>query len=192
MIMFHGHLDYFQKPSLGGRLNTKLGDHGTLNAHNCCCVIFYHVWGPAWIEIYWNSIWVRARSHMTSHSIWGSWPHYVKLEVSWDGLWTLSSGLSQFHGHGSWLVCEVALGFNRVRLGITFQNTLWPTSNSLKSLFGSTYNLDLSCAPRIHCLAHSNTLCILQLIWSSLAVLELGVSRDAWVWSWGVDSSLEI
>jgi hypothetical protein len=31
------------------------------------------------------------------------------LEVCWDGLWTLSLGLSQFHGHGSWLVCEVAL-----------------------------------------------------------------------------------
>jgi hypothetical protein len=31
------------------------------------------------------------------------------LEVCWDGLWTLSFGLSQFHGHGSWRVCEVAL-----------------------------------------------------------------------------------
>ena len=31
------------------------------------------------------------------------------LEVSWDGLWTLSFWLAQFHGHGSWLVCEVAL-----------------------------------------------------------------------------------
>jgi hypothetical protein len=31
------------------------------------------------------------------------------LEVSWDDLWTLSFGLSQFHGHGSWLMCEVAL-----------------------------------------------------------------------------------
>jgi hypothetical protein len=31
------------------------------------------------------------------------------LEVCWDGLWTLSFGLSQFHGHGSWLVCEVVL-----------------------------------------------------------------------------------
>ena len=28
-IMFHGHLDYFQKPPLGGRPNTKPGDHGT-------------------------------------------------------------------------------------------------------------------------------------------------------------------
>jgi hypothetical protein len=26
-----------------------------------------------------------------------------------DGLWTLYFELSQFHGHGSWLVCEVAL-----------------------------------------------------------------------------------
>ena len=31
------------------------------------------------------------------------------LEVFWDNLWTLSFGLSQFHGHDSWLVYEVAL-----------------------------------------------------------------------------------
>jgi hypothetical protein len=31
------------------------------------------------------------------------------LVVCWDGLWTLSFGLSKFHGHGSWLVCKVAL-----------------------------------------------------------------------------------
>ena len=31
------------------------------------------------------------------------------LEVCRDGFWTLPFGLSQFHGHGSWLVCEVAL-----------------------------------------------------------------------------------
>ena len=30
---------------------------------------------------------------------------------AWDGLWTLSFGLSQFHGHGSWLMCEVALNY---------------------------------------------------------------------------------
>jgi hypothetical protein len=35
-IMFHGHLDYPQKPLLGGRPNTKpLGDHGTPNTCNC-------------------------------------------------------------------------------------------------------------------------------------------------------------
>ena len=31
------------------------------------------------------------------------------LEASWDGLGHFLFGLSQFHGHGSWLVCEVAL-----------------------------------------------------------------------------------
>ena len=33
-IMFHGHSDYFQKPLLGGRPNTKPRDHDTPNAHN--------------------------------------------------------------------------------------------------------------------------------------------------------------
>ena len=40
------------------------------------------------------------------------------LEVSWDGLWTHSFGLSQIHGHGSWLVCEVALRRPDYSLGI--------------------------------------------------------------------------
>ena len=53
------------------------------------------------------------------------WPHYVILEVCWGGLWTLSFGLSQFHGHGSWLVCEVALGW-RDQVG----HDLHPTINS--------------------------------------------------------------
>ena len=34
--------------------------------------LFYHVWKPAWIESHWHSIWLRARSHMTSHYTWGS------------------------------------------------------------------------------------------------------------------------
>ena len=65
---------------------------------------------PAWIEVHWNSIWLRNWSHVTSHYTWGDpWPHHIILEVCWDGLWTLSFGLSQCHGHGSWFVCEVAL-----------------------------------------------------------------------------------
>ena len=107
--MFHGHLDYFQKPHLGGRLNTKLGDHGTLNAHNHWFILSYHVRGPAWREVYWNSIWWRP-SHIWLHTtLEDPWPHYMILEVCWDGLRTLSFGLSQFHGHGSRLVCDVAL-----------------------------------------------------------------------------------
>ena len=71
-------------------------------------VLCYHVWGHAIIEIHWNSIWLRVWSHMTSHYPWGSVTNYMSLEVSWNGLWTLSFGLSQFHSQGSWLVCEVA------------------------------------------------------------------------------------
>ena len=71
-IMFHGHLDYFRKSLLGGRSNTKLGDHDIPNAHNYWYILFYHAWGPTWIEIYWNNIWLRARSHMTSHYTWES------------------------------------------------------------------------------------------------------------------------
>ena len=90
---------------LVGRPNTKRGDQGTPNAHNHWFALFYHVWGTAWLKIHWNSIWLRARSQMTSHYTGGPWPHYMILEVSWDTFF----GLSQFHGHGSWLVCEVAL-----------------------------------------------------------------------------------
>ena len=47
MTMFHDHLDYFHtKPPLGGRSNTKSGDHCTPNAHNRWLILFYHVWGP--------------------------------------------------------------------------------------------------------------------------------------------------
>jgi hypothetical protein len=63
---------------------------------------FYHVWGPSWIDIHWNNIWLRARLHTTLEGPWP--PHYTMLEVCWDGLWTLSFALSQCHGHSSWLV----------------------------------------------------------------------------------------
>ena len=72
------------------------------NAHNHWFILLYHGRGPAWIKIHRDSMWLRARSRMASH--------YMMLEVYWDnGLWTLAFGLSQFHGQGSWLVCEVAL-----------------------------------------------------------------------------------
>jgi hypothetical protein len=69
--MFQGHLDYFHKPPLGGRLNTILGDHDTTNAYNRWLILSYHVWGHAWINIHWNGIWLRAQSHMASRYAWG-------------------------------------------------------------------------------------------------------------------------
>ena len=70
--ILHGRLDYFQNPRFGGQPNTKLGDHGTPSAHNRWFILFYHVWGPAWIDIHWNSVWLKVRSHMASHYTWGS------------------------------------------------------------------------------------------------------------------------
>jgi hypothetical protein len=57
--MFHSHVDCLQKPPLGSKPNTKLGDHSTLNAHNHWFILFHHVWEPEWIEIQWNVIWLR-------------------------------------------------------------------------------------------------------------------------------------
>jgi hypothetical protein len=53
-IMFHGHLDYFRRPPLGGRPNTnQLGDHGTPNAHNRGFLLFFSC----------------VRTHMNEHSL---------------------------------------------------------------------------------------------------------------------------
>jgi hypothetical protein len=71
-IMFHGHLDYSQKPPFGDRPNTKPVEHSSLNTHNRWFILFFHVWGPTWIKIHWNNIWLRTPSHMTPHYIWGS------------------------------------------------------------------------------------------------------------------------
>ena len=107
--------DYFQKPPLGGRPNTKpLGDHGTMNTRNHWFVLFYHVWGPALIGIHWNSIRLRARSHMTSHYTWGSVTtlHNFGGVLGHRGLWTLffwALTIPWSRTHGSWLVCGVAL-----------------------------------------------------------------------------------
>ena len=70
-ITFHSHLDYFWKPPLGGRPDTKPRDLGTPNAKNFWSSLFYHVWGPVCMEIHWNSIWLRVWSHMASRYTWG-------------------------------------------------------------------------------------------------------------------------
>jgi len=90
----HGYMDYFQKPPLGGRLYTKLEDHSTPNTHNRWFILFYHVWGPTWMKIYWNSIWLRTQSHMTSH--------YVHLRI---------------HNHTTWFWRCVGTTFEHFLLG---------------------------------------------------------------------------
>jgi hypothetical protein len=95
-----GHVSWsfgmLSKPPLGSRPNTKLGDHGTLNAHTCWCILFYHGWGPARIEIHRNSIWLRAWSHMIHTTLEGPWPYYMILEVSWTAFGHLLLGSHNF------------------------------------------------------------------------------------------------
>jgi hypothetical protein len=52
----------------------------------------------------------RGPGHIWLHTtLEGPWLHYMILELCWDSLQTLSFGVSQSHGPGSWVVREVAL-----------------------------------------------------------------------------------
>ena len=64
---------------------------------------------PTWIEIPWNIIWLKAWLHEISHYSWGhvTIVHDFGSVLGWPLL--TNFGLSQFHGHGSWILCEVAL-----------------------------------------------------------------------------------
>ena len=109
--MFHGHLDYFQNRLLKVGLTQS---RETMALRTLTTIdLFYFImcedpheqtsieiavdWGSGRIQ-YDFTLHFRVRDHTTR-----CW------RVCWDGLWTLSFGLSQLHGHGSWLVCEVAL-----------------------------------------------------------------------------------
>jgi hypothetical protein len=112
-VMFHGHLNYFQKPPLGGGPNTKPRDHGTPNAHN------------HWFILILSYVRTRVnRNSLKSHLVEGPVTYDFTLHLRvcdhtttwwcWRCVGTMafghfSCGLSQSHGHGSWLVCEVAL-----------------------------------------------------------------------------------
>ena len=105
-IKFHGHLDYFQKSPLGGRPNSKPGYHGTPEADIRWFILFYHAWGPAWIEIIEITFgWGYGHIWLHNYLTWRSVSTLHDFGGGWDGIWTLSFGLSQCHSHGSWLVC---------------------------------------------------------------------------------------
>ena len=100
-------LGLFSKPPLGGRPNTKLGDHDTSSIYSILSRMRIRMNKNS----HWNGIWLRTRSHMTSHHTWGS----VTPLHDFGGCFRtafghFSFGLSPSHGHGSWRVCVVALG----------------------------------------------------------------------------------
>jgi hypothetical protein len=72
------------------------------------------VWGPTWIKIHWTSIWLRARSHMTTHCTWGSATTLHDLggvlgHPSDTFFWTLTISWS-------WLLAHVWSGPNNITL----------------------------------------------------------------------------
>jgi hypothetical protein len=76
--------------------------------------------------MHWNSIWLRARSHrnFTLHSRVSTTPHDFGGCVGTMAFGHFSFGLTQFHGHGSWLVCEVALNIVEAK-GQSEQTLFW-------------------------------------------------------------------
>jgi hypothetical protein len=64
------------------------------------------------------------------------------LGMHWDGLWTLPFGLSQFHGHSSWLVCEVALSWT---IGFTRDSYLRSASErDAENFYHDTYYYNMA------------------------------------------------
>ena len=121
-----------------------LGDRSTPTVHICWFSLFCEVWGPAWTKFHWNSIWLRAWSYVTSSYSWNPWPHYMVLEVYWDGLWTLSLGSnSQFHGHNSWLVCEVAHNVGHNNICRTHHNSHHHTKSNQNNFWWIGWKLEL-------------------------------------------------
>ena len=137
-ILFHGRLDFFLKIlPLGGRPRTKPGNHGTLNVYNCWFILFYHVWGPAWIEIRWNTTIGWGPGHIWLHTtLGGPRPRYMILEVSWDGtfFWALRISWSRRlvcvwsgpkrNRRNSWWRQIKRIGFWRPTCG----SNIWPMS----------------------------------------------------------------
>ena len=107
-----------QNPPPGGRPDTKPDDHGIPNANNFWYILFYHVWGPAWIITHWYSIWLRSRSLRASHYNWGfvTTLHdfggdlgraldifFWALRISWSSLLArVWSGLKALIGRKDW------------------------------------------------------------------------------------------
>ena len=70
---------------------------------------FYHVWGPAWIEIQWNSIWLRVWSHMTT-SHYTSGPMTTLHDFGGVLGWPLDTFFWALPTSWSWLLARVWSG----------------------------------------------------------------------------------
>ena len=72
---FPGQLDYFQKPPLGDRPDTKSGDHGTPNAHNC----WFNLLSCARTRMNRNSLKCHLVEGMVMHNFYYTWGSMTTL-----------------------------------------------------------------------------------------------------------------
>ena len=71
-VMFCARLDCFQKPPLEVGLTRNREAVALQTLTSVDLFYFIMVWEPTWIEIHWDSIWLRAQSRMASYYTWGS------------------------------------------------------------------------------------------------------------------------
>jgi hypothetical protein len=67
-LNFLSHVVLRFSPVNSPSLTQKPQDHGTPNARNCWFILFYHVWGPTWINSHWNGIWGWRPGHIWLHT----------------------------------------------------------------------------------------------------------------------------
>ena len=147
-IVFHGHLDFFQKLPLGGRPNMKLGDHGILNVHNRWFILFYHVWGSAWIKIHWNSNQLRGLGHIWLHTTLEGLYHTLHDfggDLGWPldaFFWALANSWSQLLAHvwsdPKWFVMHSSKCITKCNDPRTDVNEFdwWGKRNALRNMWG--------------------------------------------------------
>jgi hypothetical protein len=82
---------------LGGSPNTKPGDHDTPTAHNRWFILFYHVWGPTWIEFI--------------EIVFGWGPGHIWLHTTLEGPWAHIWFLRRCVGTSISLICLVNATF---------------------------------------------------------------------------------
>ena len=112
-IMFRCHFHYFQKPPLGGRLYTKPGEHGTLNALNR----WFNYFILSCVKTCMNRH--TLKKHLVEGLVTYDFTLHLRVRDRTTWFWRCVGmalgrfllGLSLFHGHASWLVCEMAFTF---------------------------------------------------------------------------------
>ena len=100
--------------------------------------------GPTWIEIHWNSIWLRARWHMTSHYTWGS----VTTLHDFGGVLGRHFGHFLLGSHN--LMCEV------VPVTAVVSRPIQPLSSFFKILvsFPNASRVQIGFSPQWFCLSN--------------------------------------